>query len=236
MLILRPLEGVSVLWLACLIKNRHSTHLPCIRSHTKTDCWDNNNLGTFFPFVTASSSLSSSSPSSAFFAFFFFTLLSSSSSPLVSYLFPVVFLDVEGALPRVLWDDCSCAHSLHLPATFTRQFQALLQNTSTLLISGSDDHTLFLWSLFPSSLVNTNTKTPPLQHAQTATNTKYPTSNSHQMIEVIRAYYATLECLLHSAGHWVRDCPPYKYARVHAYSTVFREATCFHMTINVLTM
>ena len=48
-----------------------------------------------------------------------------------------------------------------LPATFTCQFQALLQNTSKLLISGSDDHTLFLWSLSPSSQVNMNTKNHP---------------------------------------------------------------------------
>ena len=133
-------------------------------------------------------------------------------------------------LSQEFFEMIAAAH-IHLPATFTRQFQALLQNTSTLLISGSDDHALFLWSLSPSSLVNTNTKNPPLQHAQTATDTKYPTSNSHQMIKVIRAYYATLKCLLHSAGHWVRDCPPYKYARVHAYSTAFRGAACFHMPI-----
>ena len=40
------------------------------------------------------------------------------------------------------------------------RYQTLLQNSSELLISGSDDHTLFLWSLFSSSPVNTNTKKP----------------------------------------------------------------------------
>ena len=39
------------------------------------------------------------------------------------------------------------------------RYQALVQNTPELLISGSDDHTLFLWSLF-SSPINTNTKKP----------------------------------------------------------------------------
>ena len=41
------------------------------------------------------------------------------------------------------------------------RYQALLQHAYELLISGSDDHTLFLWSLFPSP-VNANTnKYPP---------------------------------------------------------------------------
>lgn len=45
-----------------------------------------------------------------------------------------------------------CAYTTPLPAQKRAQerYSALISSTPELLISGSDDHTLFLWSLFPS--------------------------------------------------------------------------------------
>jgi ribosome assembly protein 4 len=67
-------------------------------------------------------------------------------------------------------------HSLLFPAFLRiqlaqaqalKRYKAILTSTPELLISGSDDHTLFLWSLFPStssapSSVSAGGKTKPL--------------------------------------------------------------------------